>query len=91
MIRNTIPECGGSRIRGNCSFIKHYCVDGGSQQSYENCLREVSLRDPKVIRALKQDLAKTDTYIENKLLTGGSVTVEEVNSSEEEPSETEEK
>lgn len=91
MIRNTIPECVGSRIRGNCSFVKHYCVDSGSQQSYENCLREVSLRDPKVIRALRQDLAKTKAYIEHKLLKGGTVTIEEVDSSNQDKSETEEK
>ena len=89
MIRNTIPKCTGSRIRGNCSFIKHFCVDSGSQKSYENCLREVNLRDPKVIRGLKQDLAKTDAYIEQKLLKGGTVTVEEVDNSKSEETETE--
>lgn len=91
MIRNTIPKCGGSRIRGNCSFIRHYCVDNGSQQSYDKCLREVALRDPKVIRNLKHDLAKTDEYIEFKLQTGGSVTVKELGSQEQDKGQTEEK
>lgn len=90
-IRNTIPECTGSRIRGNCSFIQHYCVDNGSQKSLEKCWREVSLRDPKVIRALKQDLARTNRFIDHKLATGGSVISTEVESPEQEQPETEEK
>lgn len=91
MIRNTIPECTGSRISGNCSFIQHYCVDSGSQKSLDKCFREVSLRDPKVIRALKKDLARTNKFIEHKLATGGSVISTEVESPEQEQPETEEK
>ena len=91
MIKNTIPECTGSRIRGNCSFIRHYCIDGGSQQSLDKCIREVKLRDPKVIRALKHDLARTNKYIEHKLSTAGSVTSKEVEAPEQETTETEEK
>ena len=91
MIRNTIPKCGGSRIRGNCSFVKHYCFNNGSQKSYDKCLREVALRDPKVIRKLKHDLAKTDEYIELKLQAGGSVTVKELESPEKDKGETKEK
>lgn len=84
MIRNTIPKCTGSRIRGNCNFLKIYCVENGFKQSYESCFREQQLRDWKVVRGLRQDLAKTKAYIENKLLKDGTVTVEEVESSEEE-------
>ncbi|GAA0205562.1 hypothetical protein GCM10009123_11290 [Kangiella japonica] len=91
MIRNTIPECTGSRIRGNCGFIQHYCVDSGNQKSLDECLRKVSLTNPNVIRALKQDLARTNRFIEQKLATGGSVISTEVESPEQEQPETEEK
>jgi len=78
MIKNTIPKCTGSRLRGACSgFIQHMCIDNGSQESYNKCLREVNLRDPKVIRGLKEALAKTNQYIEFKLQTEGSVIIKE--------------
>lgn len=78
MIKNTIPKCTGSRIRGICSgFIRHVCIENGSQESYNNCLREVNLRNPKVIRGLREALAKTNEYIELKLQTEGTVTIKE--------------
>ncbi|MBV34758.1 MAG: hypothetical protein CMP47_04790 [Rickettsiales bacterium] len=91
MIRNTLPECTGSRIRGNCGFVRQYCIDSGSQKSLDECLRNVSLTNPNVIRALKQDLARTNRFIEHKLATGGSVISTEVESPEQEQPETEEK
>lgn len=78
MVKKSIPKCSGSRIRGNCTTVKVYCVSESSESTKEKCRKQALLRKPYALRELKQKLLLVNQYLEDELQRKTKITVDRV-------------